>query len=96
LYEQNPEWAQAIEDEMKWRSAEDTGIAEDYLHIKPVYFNTGCCCFADGDITGLEIADEFIRLVKWEEQDQRTNRIVLEERRLDALVSELWKVESPK
>ncbi|HET7179621.1 MAG TPA: metallophosphoesterase [Chryseosolibacter sp.] len=96
LYEQNPEWAQAIEDEMKWRSAEDTGIAEDYLHIRPVYFNTGCCCFADGDITGLEIADEFIRLVKWKQKDQQADRIVLEERRLDALVKELWDVERTK
>lgn len=93
LYEQNPEWAQAIEDEMKWRSIEDTRIAEDYLHMKPVYFNTGCCCFADGDITGLEIADEFIRLVKWEEKDLRTNRVVLEEKRLENLVKELWKGE---
>ena len=32
---------------------------------KPFYFNTGCCSFADGDITGIEIADGEIRLVKW-------------------------------
>jgi predicted phosphodiesterase len=33
--------------------------------LKPSYYNTGCCCFADGDITGIEIADGEIRLVKW-------------------------------
>ena len=31
----------------------------------PCYFNTGCCSFPDGDITGLEIADGQIRLVRW-------------------------------
>ncbi len=31
----------------------------------PCYFNTGCCSFPDGDITGLEIADGTIRLVRW-------------------------------
>ena len=31
----------------------------------PCYFNTGCCSFPDGDITGIEIADGAIRLVRW-------------------------------
>ncbi len=33
--------------------------------VQPCYFNTGCCSFSDGDITGLEIADDKIRLVRW-------------------------------
>jgi UDP-2,3-diacylglucosamine pyrophosphatase LpxH len=36
---------------------------------QPCYFNTGCCCFDDGDITGLEIADGLIRLVRWPDND---------------------------
>ena len=32
---------------------------------KPSYFNTGCCAFSDGDITGLELSDGEIRLVRW-------------------------------
>ena len=32
---------------------------------KPSYFNSGCCSFADGDVTGLEILDGEIRLVRW-------------------------------
>lgn len=32
----------------------------------PCYFNTGCCSFGDGDITGIEIADGMIRLIRWE------------------------------
>lgn len=31
----------------------------------PAYFNTGCCKFKDGDITGLEIVDGDLRLVRW-------------------------------
>jgi len=31
----------------------------------PCYFNTGCCSFGDGDITGIEIRDGEIRLVRW-------------------------------
>ena len=33
--------------------------------IPPCYFNTGCCSFADGDATGLEIEAGEIRLVRW-------------------------------
>jgi len=32
---------------------------------RPCYFNTGCCCYEDGDITGLEIVDGEIRLIRW-------------------------------
>ncbi len=31
----------------------------------PCYFNTGCCSFGDGDVTGIEIVDGEIRLVRW-------------------------------
>jgi hypothetical protein len=89
LYEQNPAWALALEDEMKWRSVEATQVTEDYLHIRPVYFNTGCCCFSDGDITGIEIADGFIRLIKWTENTGKSMRVILQERRLEELVREL-------
>jgi hypothetical protein len=34
----------------------------------PLYFNSGCCCFVDGDITGIEIGDGDIRLIKWKEE----------------------------
>jgi len=32
---------------------------------KPLYFNTGCCSFSDGDVTGIEISGGQIRLVRW-------------------------------
>lgn len=37
----------------------------DFTAYKPTYFNSGCCCFDDGDITGIEIENGTIRLIKW-------------------------------
>jgi hypothetical protein len=37
----------------------------------PCYFNTGCCCFGDGDVTGLELSGGEIRLVRWPDDDDR-------------------------
>lgn len=34
---------------------------------KPLYFNTGCCSYSDGDITGIEINTAGITLIKWSE-----------------------------
>lgn len=85
LREQNQEWAEAIENEMMWRKSEHSGLRPDYLSMKPVYFNTGCCCFSDGDITGIEIADNCIRLIKW----TSGKRMVLEETSLASLASEI-------
>lgn len=89
LSEHNPEWARAIENEMRWRGAEDTRIADDYLNVKPVYFNTGCCCFADGDITGIEIEAGYLRLIEWKSREGVSRRIVLEETKLEELISEI-------
>jgi predicted phosphodiesterase len=33
--------------------------------ILDTYFNSGCCCFDDGDITGIELEGGMIRLIKW-------------------------------
>jgi hypothetical protein len=39
--------------------------------VPPCYFNTGCCSFGDGDVTGLELADGRIRLVRWLDDEQQ-------------------------
>lgn len=31
----------------------------------PCFFNTGCCSFSDGDVTGIELDCDEIRLVRW-------------------------------
>lgn len=45
---------------------------------KPCYFNTGCCCFLDGDVTGIEIAEGEIRLVRWPDDQDRPRPQILE------------------
>jgi hypothetical protein len=35
----------------------------------PCYFNTGCCSYGDGDVTGIEIVNGDIRLVRWPDDD---------------------------
>lgn len=63
---------------------------EKPLHlVKPSYFNTGCCCYNDGDITGIEIADGFIRLVKWYNEEIKPERRVLEEIEISKLQKEI-------
>lgn len=53
----------------------------------PRYFNSGCCCFSDGDITGIEIENGKIRLIKWSSQNTgNATRYVLEEANLSDLI----------
>ncbi len=66
--------------QLNWVLAKSNGIA---FHIaedkKPCYFNTGCCSFADGDITGIEIENGFIRLVRWPDDDGKPRKKILRE-----------------
>jgi predicted phosphodiesterase len=71
-----------IEQEIKRRGRDYRTTPAQYLTMKPSYFNSGCCCFRDGDITGIEITYEKISLVKWNVNKQRE---LLEETRLDNL-----------
>lgn len=54
----------------------------------PLIFNTGCAIFHDGDITGIEIDQGMIRLIKWGANETKTEieRVVLEEEYLGDLV----------
>ncbi|MES2275657.1 MAG: metallophosphoesterase [Bacteroidota bacterium] len=57
-------------------------------NYKPCYFNSGCCCFDDGDITGIEIEGGYIRMIKWKyAAHKKSERMVLEECRLEELVA---------
>lgn len=49
---------------------------------QPCYFNTGCCSFSDGSVTGIEIAGGFIRLVRWSGPKGAARREVLASARL--------------
>ncbi|MEJ2351738.1 MAG: hypothetical protein P8Y03_18280 [Anaerolineales bacterium] len=66
-------------DEIREREAKYPAC-EDIVKTKPCYFNSGCCQYEDGDITGIEIEDGTIRLIKWgPEAAADVQRTVLEE-----------------
>jgi hypothetical protein len=57
--------------------------------LKPCYFNSGCCCFPDGDVTSIELDAEELRLVKWPDEEKRPHPKVLARERLDRVFAEL-------
>ena len=78
----------ALHKEIEIRKFEYTHVSPDYLTLKPTYFNSGCCCFSDGDITGIELEQNCIRLIKWHGKDGGTERVVLEEARLEEVLND--------
>jgi len=55
----------------------------DFTRYLDTYFNSGCCCFDDGDITGIELAAGCIRLIKWQYgAHKESERLVLDESKL--------------
>jgi predicted phosphodiesterase len=80
---------QLIESEIQLKKLKGQRLP-DFTAYQPTYFNSGCCCFNDGDITGIEIADGKIRLVKWEygqDKVQMPGRVLLEEANLVTLIT---------
>jgi predicted phosphodiesterase len=58
----------------------------DFKGYLDTYFNSGCCCFDDGDITGIEIEGHIIRLIKWRYDGYKeSERVVLAEAKLEEL-----------
>jgi UDP-2,3-diacylglucosamine pyrophosphatase LpxH len=69
--------------ELEWVRAQEeqaTTGAEGYVPLmsKPCYFNTGCCSFSDGDITGIEIFDGDIRLIRFPDYKNQPQPEVLQ------------------
>lgn len=63
--------------ELHWVLAQTNGLDLELSHdAVPCYFNTGCCSFSDGDITGLEIENGEIRLVRWPDQGNPWKRVL--------------------
>lgn len=89
LRQLNPEWAQTLDEQSRWQGVRNEVGSIDYLKIRPSYFNSGCCCYLDGDITGIEIADSCIRLIKWTTKSGTSVRIVLEESALEKVLEKL-------
>ena len=76
----------SYEAEIKTRQIELPVAPNLYDKALSTYFNSGCCCFSDGDITGIEIEGGYIRLVRWKTNSEICTRSVLEEKKLDALL----------
>jgi hypothetical protein len=74
-----------IEAEIPRRKREYDFVNQSFNKLKPAYFNSGCCCFEDGTITGIEIRDGFIRLIKWSLVNGKPERSVAEEETLQSL-----------
>lgn len=90
LKENNTTAIKKIEAEIPRRQREYDFVNASYHKMKPSYFNTGCCCFRDGTITGIEIADGAIRLIKWSyDANKKPLRIVAEEMMLEDLVKKI-------
>lgn len=54
---------------------ETADLSRAYVEVDPpCYFNTGCCSFPDGDITGLEIEGGKICLVRWPDDEGKPRR----------------------
>ena len=81
----------SLEQEIRQRRFEYDHISPDYLQLKPTYFNTGCCCFNDGDITGIEIEEDCFRLIKWTKKGGSSTRMILEEASLSELLEAIHK-----
>ena len=79
----------SLELEINKKKAEYAGKKQIRRMARPSYFNSGCCCFEDGDITGIEIADGHIRLVKWDSKEGMPVRKVLEESFLSDVLESL-------
>lgn len=74
----NEEIVIKLSEELARRKNEYAGKHYHKTMTKPTYFNSGCCCYADGDITAIEIDKGQISLVKWSTESNIPVRIVLE------------------
>jgi len=59
------ERAAAIRAELEYSRTTVRRPVQQATVAPPCYFNTGCCSYPDGAVTGLEIADGELRLVRW-------------------------------
>jgi UDP-2,3-diacylglucosamine pyrophosphatase LpxH len=74
--------------ELEWTEADERRAAPPIPIQPPCYFNTGCCCFPDGDVTGIEVAEGKIRLVRWPTDDEKpAGKVLVEDDLRDVLAS---------
>ncbi|MBN2117813.1 MAG: metallophosphoesterase family protein [Anaerolineales bacterium] len=79
--ESKEEFMRASPAEAEAKPVSPTMLAIEFK--KPSYFNTGCCAYLNGDITGLEFSDGEIRLVRWPDDEDRPKPKVLAKAKLE-------------
>ncbi|MCP4219654.1 MAG: hypothetical protein GY765_33790 [bacterium] len=67
-------------------NGEDSGLP---VNSTPCFFNSGACCFSDGDVTGIEIAEGEIRLVRWPDDEGNPLRKILKSEKLAGIFDKL-------
>lgn len=82
---------EALQKEIEIRKFQHNEVPEHYGKLLPTYFNSGCCCFSDGDITGIEIEHDCLRLIKWHSKEGGPKRMILEESSLEELMKTVKK-----
>lgn len=55
----------------------------------PCYFNTGCCSYGDGDVTGLEVVGRKLRLIRWLDDEFKPRPLELASRDLRDIIDEV-------
>jgi UDP-2,3-diacylglucosamine pyrophosphatase LpxH len=78
-----------IKAEIPRRRREYDFVNHSFRNMLPSYFNSGCCCFEDGTITGIEIEKDSIRLIKWNYQNKVPTRVVAEEESLSNIAAQI-------
>lgn len=81
-----------LEAEREWAITQEMQMPDDMLEKpmeKKCYFNTGCCCFSDGNTTGIEICDSKIRLVHWPNRADQPKPHILQEESLMNMMGEI-------
>lgn len=90
--EKDPSQVARLEAELDWAQSQTRREADPESQVvfdRPSYFNTGCCAFTDGRITGLEIAEGNITLIRWPNDANEPKPKVLESAPLSSVYAEL-------
>lgn len=74
--------------ELEWERAKMGSELQLAGQDKPCYYNTGCCSYSDGDVTGIELERGEIRLVRWPDDSGNPRKKTLREANLSKILKQ--------
>lgn len=74
--------------ELEWERAKSGSEFQLGGQEKPCYFNTGCCSYSDGDVTGIELEGGEIRLVRWPDDPGNPRKKLLRDANLSKILKQ--------